>query len=39
MGMAFTKELETGTAEAILEERQENGAFMSFDNFLKEKSH
>ena len=35
MGMAFIKELETGTAEAILEERQENGVFISFDNFLK----
>ncbi len=35
MGMAFIKELETGAAEAILEERQENGVFMSFDNFLK----
>ena len=35
MGMAFIKELETGAAEAILKEREENGVFMNFDNFLK----
>lgn len=35
MGLAFVKELEEGTIRSILEERHENGVFMSFDNFLK----
>jgi DNA-directed DNA polymerase III PolC len=35
MGFGFINELEKNTAEAILIERVENGAFMSFDNFLK----
>jgi len=35
MGLGFINELEKNTAEAILAERMENGAFMSFDNFLK----
>ncbi len=35
MGLAFISELEKITAEEILVERIENGAFMSFDNFLK----
>ncbi len=35
MGLGFVSELEKTTAEEILIEREENGAFMSFDNFLK----
>lgn len=35
MGLAFISDLDKATAEEILQERHENGVFMSFDNFLK----
>lgn len=35
MGFAFIAELEQATIHEILTEREENGVFMSFDNFMK----
>nr|WP_268123626.1 DNA polymerase III subunit alpha [Roseivirga pacifica] len=35
MGMGFIGELEQHTANTILNERNENGMFVSFDNFMK----